>query len=229
MLPNIIVATNRALDEYVQSQTQIKQRDHIQNTLQGLVALQKQCSQIAIAYELLQPHLVHREKLPITLSIRNISSRLKNSSAEFNKEAYQQARDLSQIASSVKSLHDNLTELWLVYAQDKMRTYQELARIARTLPQMNQSIPQIDKLIHEMASATKNLPTMSSWSMFHSQLQRLAELLDDIQGLPQEKRELLQLISDGKATLKDITPDLLKWCREIGLSDSLVLRFDNAD
>lgn len=227
MLTDVVKLTRGEIDKYVRLQTQIKQLEHIKNTKSELDVLQRKCTQIMVAYELLHPHLDDMQRVSVESNIEAINSRLKSSYSEFLKGNYEQARILGQISVSVKSLDDNLSRLWLIYAQEQIRPYQELMRIAKTLPQMERNISQIETLIGELNSATKTLPTLQSWSNFHAKLQQVAGLLEDIQGLSQEKRDFLQSIREGKATLSNITPQLLEWCNQIGLSEVLVLRFDN--
>ena len=227
MLTDVVKQTRDEIDQYVQLQTQIKQLEHIKNTKAELDTLRRRCTKIGVAFELLHPHLDDMQCVSVEGNIEAINTRLRASYSEFQKGNYEQARMLGQISVSVKSLDDNLGRSWLIYAQDQIRPYQELMRIAKTLPQMEQSISQIETLIAELSSATKNLPTLQSWSNFHTKLKQVEKLLEDIQGLSQEKRDFLQSIREGKATLSNITPHLLEWCDQIGLSEVLVLRFDN--
>lgn len=227
MLPDVVRETQVELDKYEVALTQQNQIQHIQDTLSELIAIQKQCSRVIVAYDLLKPHLGSVEQEAIFNSIEGIHSRLNNSRTDFIDGTYRQAQMLGNIKHLVNSLHSNMEKLWMLYVQDKIRPFDELTRIAKTLPQMRQYTSQLDTLITELNITAKSLPNVRIWGDFHAKLNQVASLLKDIEGLSREKRDFLNIVLSGQASLHHITPEILEWCAEVGLSNSLILRFRN--
>lgn len=226
MILDLIEKTNTQLQAYTLAQSQKNQHVAIQNTYKEIVKLEKELDGLLKAYQLRKHFLSDDISKSVKEKLKNIKQQLQLSENFFLEEKnYKQSITLDIIQKSVKSAKNDISRAWMIYVQKQKQPYQELANIADTLPQMKNKTGQIESLIQQLERIAQKLPNKNIWSEFESKKQQLAILLDNLQGLGEEKRQFLERIRTRRASVSDLTPDLLKWCEEQGISSSLAVRF----
>lgn len=226
MILDLIEKTHIQLQAYIQAQAQKNQQEAIQNTCSEIIKLEKELDNFLKAYQL-RKHFLSDDIIQSTKEdINNIKKLLQESETDFSENKnYKQSITLGAIQKSIETAKNNIRRAWMIYVQQQIQPYQELARIADTLPQMKEKTGQIESLIQQLEGIAKKLPNKNTWSEFESKKQQLAILLDNLHGLGEEKRKFLEMVRSMRASVADLTPDLLKWCNEQDISSSLVVRF----
>lgn len=228
MILDIIGKTRDELTSYQQALNQQNQIQDIHNTNNQLTDIQKTLRQPIYTFEALSSRLDAAELKSLGSQIQTIQYSLTNSRKEFvQNSVYKQSPYLGLTSKSIIAVSQALKQLWYSYAQKQLRSYGELAEIARALPKMQERMDEIDKLLLYLKHASGSLPDQKKWDEFHTRLTTLSKLLDSIEGLDADKRAFLNKIRNHQSTLADFTPELLSWCAEMGLKELLSVRFKN--
>ncbi len=228
MILDIVQTTKNEILTYRQALNQQNQIQDLRNTHDELAIIQRTFLRVSVAFELLYPFLKTIELSSIADQIKSIRLYLQDSRQDFaDNSNYKQAPSIGRIGSMVNSLVKILEQIWSIHAQNQFQSYAELAKIAKSLPRMQKYGNDIDLLLNNLNHASRSLPDRKKWSDFQTKLNELSTLLDSIEGLPSEKITFLNKIRNHGATLSDFTPELLKWCADMGLDESLSVRFKN--
>ena len=229
MILDLIEKTQIKLQTYTQAQAQKNQQEAIQDTYREITKLEKELGAFLSAYRLRKHYLPDDISISVKEKLNNIKQLLLQSKTYFSEDKnYKQSIPLDIIQKSIKSAKNDISRTWMIYVQQQIQPYQELANIAYKLPQMNAKTGQINSLIHQLEGIAQKFPNKNIWSEFESKKQQLAILLDNLQGLDVENRKFLEEVRTMRASVSDLTPDLLIWCNEQGISSSLVVRFKDS-
>ncbi len=170
----------------------------------------------------------------ISQSIKNdlnkIKSLLSESKNDFSESGnYKQSLILDSIQNNIQNAKNNIQRAWMLFVQGQIQPYKELARIADTLPLMKASLDQIDDLIMYFDGLVQKSPNINVWNEFNSKKKQLMNLLDNLRGLDEDKRQFLDKVRAMRAVVSDLTPELLQWCVEQDIATSLVVRFKDRE
>ena len=228
MILDMVHETDNLLKSYTDTLTQKNQEGAIQNTYEEINRLEKNLTSILNAYRLRKYFLPDDidQISYLQNELISIKTLLVKTKPDFvDNKNYNQLTALDNIQNSVNRVANYISRAWMIYVQSQIQPYQELANIAETLPQMKAKIVQVNNLIRQLEVIEQKIPNHSIWSDFTSKKQQLAILLDNLQGLDEAKRQFLHKVRTKSAFVSDLTPDLLRWCKEQGISSSLVVRF----
>ncbi|MBC8549882.1 MAG: hypothetical protein H8D23_09535 [Candidatus Brocadiales bacterium] len=230
MILDLIEETNQQLVRYTQIQSQKFQQEDIKNTYNEICKLEKNLNELLEAYKLRHHFLSDDITQSIQNNLKNIKSLLGGSKNEFSEnEKYKQSIILDNIQKNIQNVIGDVQRVWMLFVQNQIRPYKELARIADTLPLMKENIKQINSLIKYFDELAQKSPNTNVWNEFNSKKKQLVNLLDNLRGLDEDKRQFLDKVRAMRAVVSDLTPELLQWCVEQDIAASLVVRFKDRE
>lgn len=223
MILSRIEAVRTRVDEYTRLSRINTQADNIQKTAEALRDVNNEIAQWTEIFPLLAPHSPEEEVATIRGQARQVRDRLERSQHAFENDL-NQVPNLNRLG--IKGLMDNTARSWFLYAGELLRPYEQLISVAEQLPKMRTSMDEIRVLHHKLDRQKNALPrNVRAWKSFQEQYAALAAALDVLEGLDESKRVFLEKVQNKRATLADLSPELLAWCREEGLADELKIGF----
>ena len=230
MILDLITETNQQLAKYTQIQSQKFQQEDIKNTYNEIYKLEKSLNELLEAYKLRRHFLSDDISQSIKNDLNKIKSLLSESKNDFSESGnYKQSLILDSIQNNIQNAKNNIQRAWMLFVQGQIQPYKELARIADTLPLMKASLDQIDDLIMYFDGLVQKSPNINVWNEFNSKKKQLMNLLDNLRGLDEDKRQFLDKVRAMRAVVSDLTPELLQWCVEQDIATSLVVRFKDRE
>jgi hypothetical protein len=148
---------------------------------------------------------------------RQLAESKRNYATEFNQHTA-----LVRVQSRAQTLVDTMKGFWNQYAENRLRALRELARFARQLPRMQANLLAIESTFSQLEGLARKLPERATdVELFHSKLTQLSAALRNMEGMNPQQTAFLDKVGNGSATLADISPELLDWCRREELAPLL--------
>jgi len=229
MLFDLINSTSEIIEEY-QTSLQIKNQEFdIQNTLAQLKNVNFELEQLIDGYKLRnelfpdQDDLFKEKLYTIYKDIQEVKNKF------IIDKKFKQATEIQQISTSINDHKRMIERFWFLYVQNHIHPLQELATIAETLPQMKDQISRVNEILNKLESYKQRTPNLKVFDDFKKYSTQLSDLLEDIKGLDEDKVIFLKKILKKTASVSDLTPEILEWCKSTNISISLVVRFKDSD
>jgi|GEM_PF-1999886 len=121
----------------------------------------------------------------------------------------------------------DLSERWMIYAQQQLAPYLELQRLVAYLPEVAASEAEIQQIIAQIRAQIVK-PPMSAVQLdqFDGRLADLGRHLESVARLPDEVRAFLMKVVEKRATLADLTPEEVQaWINEGGRAAAFSISF----
>jgi hypothetical protein len=89
---------------------------------------------------------------------------------------------------------------------------------------MQAAMPDIESTMADLQRLADRIPARpSDVNAFHTKLGQLEAMLQNMAGIDAQQTAFLTKLSNGRATLADMSPDLLEWCQREELAPLLKL------
>lgn len=195
----------------------LKVRDEgskIAATLAQLTEVKGQSTQLAELWGLL------RERIPLkeiyTANISSLLQEVQKAHAKFTDEhEIRQVRLLQDICARLQALLDEIAQRWREYALGLVQNPVNLWAIVQVLPEMQEQKIVINELKEALLQYTSNSPhTSDELGDFDAKLEQLKTQLSGIESVHPEVKMFLYKVHAQKATIADLTDEVLRWCRQ---------------
>ncbi len=133
---------------------------------------------------------------------------------------------LNNTGRKVEAASKDLSERWMIYAQQQLAPYLELQRLVAYLPEVAASEAEIQQIIAQIrAQIVKPPQNAAQLDQFDRRLEDLGRRLDAVARLPDEVRAFLMKVVEKRATLADLTPEVQAWINEGGRAAAFSISF----
>jgi chromosome segregation ATPase len=149
--------------------------------------------------------------------LENIAAKARDLHGQF---AYQrkQVQSLASQRKKVEEVQGALDANWSAYAKQVLAPRFELLPLARAFEAANSELSTVEASLRKSSEVA---PTSASQlTNFKANIEKLDELLSSLQSSGPAVKEFLLSVLQGKATLADLSPDVLEWCNSKNLSAS---------
>lgn len=166
---------------------------------------------------------------PVAETVRNqcerIAADLERSLARFASER-RQVSDLKQIQRRLQEARSSLAQGWSTYATSVVRPSRELLQLVGGLPEIAAQRGTIDQLIAQLDSQAQAAPRSEvELTRFDERVRDLEGRLAALKQLDPEIKAFLTKVRTHEATIEDLSPAVLRWCREGSHASSFVISF----
>jgi len=198
------------------------QADTIANVGERMMALSQKLTDWAAGFNACQKYLVDAESRALQNTAARLHRQLSESSTAFDRGNYQQVALISSATDSAQRLFDATQHGWSTYAQGKLSPILPLLDLAAQLPGLQDAVARLRIEWDALRTLATKLPKSSAEvTRFHERLAALDDKVRAASSLNDEQRSFLNRLRLGEATLNDLSPELLVWCKQNGLARSL--------
>lgn len=209
--------------DFKRLQNSASQVDSIQTTATDLGPVQILLTHWTSVYPALEPCFDAEQCGDLREQAKALVRRLRESKEKFATE-FNQHTALARIHIAASTLEDKTEQYWTRYALAKLQAPRERARFAKLLPHMHAAMPAIEVAIADLERLATRAPSRpSDVEAFHTRLLQLDGMLRNMAGMDAQQTAFLTKLSNGTATLADMSPDLLEWCQREDLAPLLKL------
>lgn len=176
-------------------------------------------------FELVRSRLPKSEQKRICDLLVSVEADTEHTREELSKSPRQVAA-LRQLQTRVGQIRVDLEGCWRSYASAKVRPQTDLLRLVQQLPEMRAQAAKVSRLIERLRRFVDGSPTNTSdLEQFDSALSELTAASSELQGLAPDVRSFLDLVLTGRATVADLTDEVLAWCRQGARDKALQITF----
>ena len=198
------------------------QADTIATVSAQITALDQKLTDWATGFNACQKYLVDDESRSLRSTATRLQRQLMESSNAFDRGNYQQAGAISTANDGAQKLYDATQHGWSTYAQGKLSPILPLLDLAAQLPGLQDAAARLRIEWDALRTLATKLPKSSAEvTRFHERLAALDDKVRAGSSLNDEQRSFLNRLRLGAATLNDLSPELLEWCKQNGLARSL--------
>ena len=149
----------------------------------------------------------------VRLRLRELQDEVKQMEEEFEEHnAHDLTRQVKPLISRCESINNELSRLWSDVCGSRIRTIGSRYELVKPLIPLSHETDQMMETLQNLKTST---PTKEASGRIQSVFAQLDQTIIAIEnGLPDFAHDFLQRVKDGSATLADVTPDILAWCRE---------------
>jgi len=137
-----------------------------------------------------------------------------------------QTRQLSLLYNKIQNLIKEIEVQWRIYAQQQTEQPFELLKLVLHLPEVQSQYAVLTSLQTQLKHFFDYPPlTRTQLADFDRALQDLTQRLGNVEGLDTEIKMFLQKTLSHKATIADLTDNILQWCQQGNHADAFAIRF----
>lgn len=216
----MIVALAQDIQAKVEQRKRFEERKRQQQAISDTLGMLRTLRQEIADFDTQQRLVGEVISAEITQSLNEIIQRLRNRLKqrydEFrHSDKFNQKSQLSYLQQDISKLDAQLQEGWSDYANRKIAPHSELYLLVEKLPEVSGNIRRINELIQKLHRASSTTPRTSTHvDQFERDLESLRVTLANLEGIEPHIRRFLFSVRDGKATVADLTDDILAWCRD---------------
>ena len=201
----------QALDVTQTAEEARKLRESVQNTV--------------LFFQLIQSRLQKGEQKRLCDLLASLAADVANTRQEFAK-APRQVNALRQLQTRGAQIRLDAEGCWHSYATGKVQPQTELLRLVQQLPEMRVQFRTINELVERLRRSADGTPkTASDLAQFDAALAELTKASSQLQGLGPAVRNFLAMVIAGRATVADLTSEVLEWCRQGERDKALQITF----
>ena len=138
-----------------------------------------------------------------------------------------QARRLKPFSDGdiVPSL-DSMRTMWASQVDREVKNESEIYLLVRSLPDVRSNGAQIDTVLRRLNTVKEQPPTSEEELVrYQEYVDTLRSQIGGIKGLTPAVQIFLEKMSQNSATIADLTPEILDWCREPSRAKLFAIRF----
>lgn len=186
---------------------------NIQATLDELRKVEQVVDRLRAVMAVISPRLAVGSVADLQGQAERIADELESSHAAF-KSNRRQVTELRTILRRVEQLAANAGALWTAYAGALIAPNREILALVRSLPEVAEQRHTIDALIAQLETQVQTPPqTRQALARFDTALDEVEHRLAAVKQLSPEVKAFLEKVRAGAATVADLTPAVLDWCR----------------
>lgn len=225
----MIVSITQDIEKKIARQNELttirnSQKD-VEDTNEELKQVKKSLRQFVRLYQVLHERLDRKDKTFIMAKAAQIQVKIRSLHKEFTSQP-RQVSELRQLKSEIKQLTQKVEKAWKVYANQQVKPHFDLLKLVRLLPEIAKDITIINRLQNKL-NLTINKPpnSIDALKQFDRNHQKLKGHLANLTGLHPNVRVFLNKALRGQATITDLSPEVLAWCRQKGRAQAFKISF----
>lgn len=215
-----------AIEEVARIHGTIDQSEAYLETTASLSELKSQLREIVAAYRLTKDRLGQRSQSDLLQALNDIKVGLADigRGLKANPRQFSEIKRLqSRATASAKRLNDEWREL----AGAHVRPHQKVLELVGSLPEIASQRTAIDAAIDRVIALSLALPPDEATLLrYDEDMAWLGSVLHEVEGLSQTVREFLDKVVNRRATLADLSPDIMDWISDRDRSRAFQIRFD---
>lgn len=210
--------------EYTTLSSRASQAATIQRTRQALKELDGAVELLAAAISTVAPLLDLTELEQLRTSAHTLARLIVRSKDLFPSQTNQTVQ-LAAAKRDAETLWEGVRSGWKKYANARVQPLREKVIFARQLPSMRAGREERTRILDSLTRRVAELPTAPAHLRgFENDLRELGEHLAALAGDTPEHTSFLGRAVAGTATLDDVTPEILDWCRREGLAGQIKVK-----
>lgn len=199
--------------------------ENIQATLVALHEANKLFAEVSKGVQILAARLPAATITELQDKADKIATDVDSSLSAF-AENRRQVQKLRGIQQSIQKLKDQLLAAWSDYVTNLLNPQLELWKLVQSLPEIMAQQAAIDRLVQQLRSSITHLPSSSATlGEIDGRLGELQQRLSTVKQLSPEAKSFLDKVRAGTATIVDLTPTVLDWCRQGDHAKAFAIRF----
>jgi len=176
-------------------------------------------------YQVVHKHLPVTEKSRFIAEARQIQTRIKELHERFASKP-RQASELRRLKGQIEKLTQQTQAAWRVYAYEQVKPHLELLKLVKQLPEIATQADAINQLQRQLQAAIDKPPnTAHALNQFDHNIQALDQRLANLSNLDPSVRRFLYKVLQNQATMADLSPEILAWCRQEGRARAFKISF----
>ncbi len=214
------------LDSLNTAERRKKETDQIANTQAELTQISEKIQRLVNQYKTIGPLLPTEERHELLVRFGLINKKVSGFAKEFLTNS-DQARSLRPFSDRdvVPSL-DTLRTMWASLVDREVKNESEIYLLVRSLPDIRSNGAQIDALLRRLNDIKEQPPSSKEEiTRYQNNVDTLRSQISSIKGLTPAVQTFLKKISQDDATIADLTPEILDWCRDPSRAKQFAIRF----
>lgn len=203
-----------------------QETDQIENTYAQLTLIRQQIQRLVNQYKTIGHLLSNEEQQELRVRFGFINEKVDDFAKEFQSNS-DQARRLRPFSErDVGPSLNALQTMWASQVDREVKNESEIYLLVKSLPEVRSNGAQIDAVLRQL-NTVKGQPPASEEEMIRYQenVDRLRSQIGSIQGLTPAVQIFLEKMSQDRATIADLSPEILDWCRESSRAKHFAIRF----
>lgn len=203
-----------------------QETDQIANTYAQVSQIGQYIQHLVNQYKVIGHLLPIEEQKELLNRFGLMNEKLSDFAKEFLSNS-DQARRLKPFSEFhvVQSL-DTLRTMWASQVDREVKNETEIYLLVRNLPDVRSNGAQIDAVLRQLNTIKKQPPASEEELIrYQENVDTLRSQIGGIQGLTPAVQIFLEKMSQDSATVADLTPEILDWCREPSRAKHFAIRF----
>jgi hypothetical protein len=203
-----------------------QETDQIANTYAQVSQISQHIQRLVNQYKAIGRLLPIEEQQELLNRFDLINEKVSNFAEEFLSNS-DQARRLRPFADShvIPSL-DTLRTMWASQVDQEVKNETKIYLLVRNLPDVRSNSAQIDGVLRQLNTIRERPPASDEELIrYQENVDTLRSQIGGIQGLTSAVQIFLEKMSQNSATIADLTPEILDWCREPSRAKHFAIRF----
>lgn len=231
----MIAAQARELSELLRENSQLEMA---QNDTKAIAATQTALTMAAATAATLSEvaitavsYLTVAQRHEIAQELGALLGRVRSLRQSFNSQSKQQTVPLGLLGKDIVATHEKIDAHWRTYTQAEAKPHLDLLGLVSTLPEVQQHAQRLRALeTHLLSAQQQKAPRRTQqFVAFHTIIQEFDEMVGSVVNLTPEVKAFLSGVRVGRATLGDLSPEVLAWCREGGRAQAFRIHFGPAN
>lgn len=218
----MIAAEAHTLSKLLREKWQLEQAQReaadIESTRDALLEVAACIKTLTNATALSDGYLGIEEKDQLRTDLENIAAKARDLHAQFASQR-KQVQSLASLRKKVEEAQDTFNTNWRAYAQQQLAPRYELLPLARAFSGATHVTGELAAVHARLRTSSEKAPTSASQLIdFNANIDKLDELLSSFQSSSPAVKTFLLRVLQGKATLADLSLDVLDWCNSANLA-----------
>jgi chromosome segregation ATPase len=225
----MIVELSSQVGELLAEAGRLEQQQHevknIQATRDTLNEVQQKIHSLKMHYQIISPRMADQKIAYIQQQAATIASAIETSRSNFATQRRQE-KALKQTEKEVQKILQEIDAYWKHYSTEQIKPHTDMLELVRALPEIASQEATINELVAQLRKLSTASPAShNKITEFDNTLQQLKQRLATLQGLSPQIQDFLRKVQDGRATLHDLTDEVLSWCRQGEHASAFALSF----
>lgn len=203
-----------------------QETDQIANTFAQLTQISKKIQRLVNQYKTIGHLLPIEEQQELLVRFGLFNEKVSDFADEFQSNSDQARRLKPFLDRDVVPSLVTLQTMWASRVDREVKNESEIYLLVRSLPDVRSNGAQIDVVLRRL-NVIKEQPPSSEEELIRYQdnVDTLRSQIEGIQGLTPAVQIFLEKMSQNSATIADLTPETLDWCREPSRAKHFAIRF----
>lgn len=199
--------------------------ENIEATLAELRRVDQALDSLSVTLRIIQQRLPNEIISILQSQANKLATDIESSRAAFTQNR-RQVDSLRTIQSKLQKISTDIANAWASYAEQRFMPHREILELVRRLPEVAAQDEAISRLVDQIQAQVRKSPgSTAELGAFDARIADLSQRLALVEQLAPAIREFLGKVRDERATVADLTPEVLSWLQKSQHTTAFAISF----